>query len=160
MKRKGAEIHADAFSRRLVPSFLVVLILPVAIFSFLFLHNFYRIYQEKILEQAQANLDAARMDLERQLEELSNIADYHSSFVYLQGSALRKSHRADEISEALAAGVTTHPILDNIFYFNFDNQDVIYSMNDSWKRSWTASGIPGFMFRLRGRTVPRVFAMP
>ena len=134
MKRKGAEIQTGAFSRRLVPSFLAVLILPVAIFSFLFLHNFYRIYQKKILEQAQANLDAARMDLERQLEELSNIADYHSSFVYLQGSALRKSYRADEISEALAAGVTTHPILDNIFYFNFDNQDVIYSMNGTYSR--------------------------
>ena len=138
MKEKYRRIHTSRTFRRFALSFLAVLILPVAIFSFLFLNNFYRIYQDKLIEQAQNSLDATMMELERELQGLRNIANYNSQFGYMESYAIRKNYTSKEIIDALSADVATHSVLENIFYYDTENPGTVYSAGGTYSLHYFA----------------------
>lgn len=136
MKNRYRKVHASSTYRRFALSFLAVLILPVALFSFLFLNNFYRIYQDKIIEQAQISLDTAMNGLERELAGLWAVASYNSQLSYFEDYAIQKNYTAKEITEALGAEVGTHSILENIYYYDTINQGIVYSKGGTYSLSY------------------------
>lgn len=128
----SGRFHKSGVYRRFALSFIAVLILPVCAFSFLFLHHFYRIYQEKIIGQAQGALDVAARELDRELEELANIANYNSQRSFMEDHAIRKNYTAREITGALAAETATHSILENIYYYDAQGQETVYSAGGTY----------------------------
>lgn len=134
----NGKFHKSNIYKRFALSFTAVLILPVCAFSFLFLHHFYRIYQEKIIGQAQGTLDGAARELDRELEELVNIANYNSQRSFMEDYAIRKNYTAREITGALAAETVTHSILENIYYYNALGQETVYSAGGTYSLRYFA----------------------
>lgn len=98
-------------------SFFLVLILPVAIFFLVFLKDYYQIYQDTIIEQAKKALENTTGELERELEGLWAIASYNNEISHMQDYVVKNDYTGNDIINTLKAEVSTHSVLNDIYYY-------------------------------------------
>ncbi|MBE5892909.1 MAG: helix-turn-helix transcriptional regulator [Lachnospiraceae bacterium] len=113
--------------KRFLISFLIVLFLPVLCFVYLFQQNFRNIYRERIVEQAQISLETAGRELERDISILQSIVVYNSMGTQFSKRAILEDLHAKTITKILAAEFVTHPLLENIYYYNEVRPELVYS---------------------------------
>ena len=71
---KKRRYQKDSVLIKFILSFLLVLILPVFLFSFAYIKYDQKIYQDKLLKQEQDALDLPLQELEQYIEEMKQIA--------------------------------------------------------------------------------------
>ena len=117
----------NTFWKRFSLSFTLILVLPVAFFTLLFLKNYRRLYQDEVLKQAQNVLDGTMNELDKELENLQNIVSYNSLLAHVKSSAVIKDVTGKEIIKTLAAETATHPILEDIEYYNEERPKQLFT---------------------------------
>lgn len=132
--RKRTQTHVKQVYRRFLYSFFAVLVLPIVIFFFLFLRDYYQIYQNMALEQAQYALNGVAGELDRELESLWAIAAYNNEQTHMQDYNMKGDYTAGDVKSSLAAERITHPILSDVFYYTQAIPSRVYSYNGtcSW----------------------------
>lgn len=130
--KKNVGNHVKGVYKRFLISFLMILILPVAIFFTIFLKDYYKIYQKKIIEQAEGALDGTVKELERELNSLWAISAYNSELNHMQDYAVKKSYAATDVKNTLAAELATHSILNNVYYYTKAVPERVYSSRGSY----------------------------
>lgn len=132
--RRNAGIHVKDVYKRFLISFFLVLILPVAIFFIVFLKDYYQIYQDKIIEQAEKALENTTGELERELEGLWAIASYNNEISQMKDYVVKSDYTGNNVINTLKAEVSTHSILDDIYYYTEAVPNWIYSQYGTY--SW------------------------
>lgn len=132
--RRNAGIHVKDVYKRFLISFFLVLILPVAIFFIVFLRDYYQIYQDKIIEQAEKALENTTGELERELEGLWAIASYNNEISHMKDYMVKSDYTGNNVINTLKAEVSTHSILDDIYYYTEAVPNWIYSQYGTY--SW------------------------
>lgn len=122
----------NTFGKRFALSFTLILILPVVFFSFLFLNNYRQLYQDEVLKQAQNVLDGTMTELDKELENLHSIVSYNSLLAHVKSSAVVKDVTGKEIIRTLAAETATHPILEDIEYYNEERPEQLFTAKGLW----------------------------
>ena len=117
----------NTFWKRFSLSFTLILVLPIAFFTLLFLKNYRRLYQDEVLKQAQNVLDGTMNELDKELENLQNIVSYNSLLAHVKSSAVIKDVTGKEIIKTLAAETATHPILEDIEYYNEERPEQLFT---------------------------------
>lgn len=132
--RKRTQTHVKQVYRRFLYSFFAVLVLPIVIFFFLFLRDYYQIYQNMALEQAQYALDGAANELARELDSLWAIAAYNNEQAHMQDYNMKGDYTASDVKSSLAAERITHSIIGDVFYYTQAIPSRVYSYNGtcSW----------------------------
>lgn len=130
--KKNVGNHVKGVYKRFLISFLVILILPIAIFFTIFLKDYYKIYQKKIIEQAESALAGTVKELERELDSLWAIAAYNSELNHMQDYAVKKSYAATDVKNTLAAELATHSLLNNVYYYTKAVPERVYSSRGSY----------------------------
>ena len=125
--KQRAQAHVKQVYRRFLYSFFAVLILPIIIFFFLFIRDYYQIYQNVALEQAQYALDSAANELDRELDNLWGIAAYNNEQSHMQDYNMKSDYTAKDVKSSLSAEQVTHSIINNIFYYTQAIPSKVYS---------------------------------
>lgn len=121
------KLYLGKTSRRFILSFLSVLILPMMCFIIFFQQNFRNIYSERIISQAQNNLNIIGSDLERRMEGLHTLVEYNAIDKKLQRAVRQGEKGVTTISDTLLATIASYPFLDDAYYYNQMNPKTIYS---------------------------------
>ena len=121
-KRKIENIHL-----RFTLSFLLVLFVPIICFAVVFMQYFGRIFQEKIIEQAQNTLSTAGMELVRTMESLEVLVADDSFGEPMSQLILEKDNVGTLVKNNLSAKRVNHLILDEICYYNPLKPNMVYT---------------------------------
>lgn len=133
MKRNAGNHVADVYKRFLI-SFFLVLILPVAIFFLVFLKDYYQIYQNEIIKQAEKALENTTGELEREIESLQAIAAYNNELSHMQDYVVKNDYTGKDVKETLTAETVTHSILSDIYYYTEAVPNWVYTKYGTY--SW------------------------
>lgn len=117
---------------RFVYSFVLVLLLPVAAFTFIYMNYFQKVYQEEILKQARTSLQAAADELQRLETEFFAVAMQNSQVTCTQSAGLKKDYLAREVFSLLTTEVQTNTFLIDISYYNVKIPERVYCQNGSY----------------------------
>lgn len=107
--------------------FILVLILPVMVFSIIYMQYYQKLYRGKLEKQAESELDLVMQDLIRYADECCNISIQNSLSADWMVSSLQKDYCAKNVTETLQREVSTHEAIDGIAYYTKSIPDVIYS---------------------------------
>lgn len=129
--RIKGRIH-NIIYRKFVRSFMMMVILPVIVFTFLYFGYFQKDYREEILAQAETSMDITITELQKRIRELQMIAVQNSCLLCTRGSNLGKDYRAEEIQSLLVSQVQTHTFIDNITFYNTNVKDRLYGPEGSF----------------------------
>ncbi|MBQ8814520.1 MAG: helix-turn-helix transcriptional regulator [Lachnospiraceae bacterium] len=132
MGRELRNIRVDRVYKRFLWSFLLVLGVPVIFFVALFTDNYKKIYQEKVINQAEILLDSTMKELERNLENLQSIAVYNNQLSHMQDIAIKRTWLDREIKKTLSAEIVTHSYIDEISYYNTVKRNTVYTSLGTW----------------------------
>lgn len=124
--------------KKFILSYVLVLILPISLFTFLFLKNYRDIYREKIIEQEMTLLQTTARELERNIEELQAIAINSSLLSIMDDDYIRKDILADDLVSLLNSEAITHVYLEDIFYYNAARPETVYSRKGTYSVKYYA----------------------
>ena len=124
--KKGARRRNSTYGK-IYRSFVLVLILPVLILSFISMKYDQNMYRDKILEQAEASLELSVREMERSLEEFEMISIQGSLFSCMTRRNRSRDYRAGEVVQVLSSYQVTHSILQECACYYEDMPDVIYT---------------------------------
>ena len=79
------------------------------------------------MEQAQISLETAGRELERNISSLQSMVVYNSMSTQFSKRAILEDLHAKTITKILAAELVTHPLLENIYYYNEVRPEMVYS---------------------------------
>lgn len=124
--KKSTNRRSDAYWK-IYRSFILVLILPVLILSFISMKYDQNMFRSKILEQAEASLEQAFREMEQNLEEFERISMQGSLFSCMSRSNRSRDYRASEVIRVLSSYQVTHSILLECACYYEDMPEVIYT---------------------------------
>ena len=126
MSEKRNVLRVRKTWRRFLISFLIALCFPVVCLVSIFQQSFREIYTNKIVDQAQLSMEAQGRELERSIESLQSVVLYNTLHLNSLGHVFQDP-RGKYIIDLIAKELATHPLLDNIYYYNKTRQELIYS---------------------------------
>jgi len=132
MKKRKYKTNQNVVKKRFMISFLGILCLPVSFFLIFFMQNFRDIYRTKIIEQAQNALISTGIELERNIDSLHNIVVYSEQNKQFKIPEKRTNYMYSEFREGLQAELATHPIINALYYYDFDYGDWVFSTKGIW----------------------------
>ena len=127
MMEKRREIVQSSTYRRFFFTYILVLIIPLMAFTLIYLFCYERIYREKILEQSETALEVSLQELDRTIQEFSNMGLQNSSLSEVQGYQLKKDIRNTFIKNLLSSQTATHRFADSIDYYTEETPGWIYT---------------------------------
>lgn len=135
MKKNITEHVFANIYKRFLTSFLLVLVLPIVLFSILYLSELNKLYEKRSIEQEQIYLDAVRGELDRGLENISMFAFYSNFLSYMQDYAVKKEFVYDEIKEMLRLEEVKQVFLEKAYYYTDVTPSKVYSSSGtlSWE---------------------------
>lgn len=120
------------FFKRFLLSFLTVLVLPVIVFTMLFMSNFRQTYEAKVMEQIQSDLERAGEDLDRHLDNLHSIVIYNTQMPHMKPYAVAHDVTASKVISTLGAEAAVNTFVDSIYYYNPVTPQRIYTENGTY----------------------------
>ena len=98
---KKRRYQKDSVLIKFILSFLLVLILPVFLFSFAYIKYDQKIYRDKLLKQEQDALDLPLQELEQYIEEMKQIAVQTPLRSYVDQNDLMNYEKAHKLIQML-----------------------------------------------------------
>ena len=124
---KKRRYQKDSVLIKFILSFLLVLILPVFLFSFAYIKYDQKIYQDKLLKQEQDALDLPLQELEQYIEELKQIAVQTPLQSYVNQNDLMNYEKAHKLIQMLGRYRGTHSVLEEIAVYYEDYPEIIFT---------------------------------
>ncbi len=126
------------YFKRFVLSFLIVLVLPVIVFTSVFMNDFRTTYVNKIQDQICSDLDRAGDELDRHLENLHSVVLYNSRLPHMQPYYIRHDITATDIISTLAAEAAVNSMVDSIYFYSPATSHRIYTENGTYTLDYFA----------------------
>ena len=149
MKRIITKMQVSIY-RKFFFSFTMVLILPIIVYSFLYMNYYQKIMEENVLAQTKLSLEMVGMELNRYEEEFQAIAGQNSNLSFTTLAYLKTDFNAQQIISLLSSETATHAYIDEIFFYNSGMQDRIYTQEGTYLsqffRQYKGTGQKGFSF--------------
>ena len=120
------------FFKRFLLSFLTVLVLPVIVFTMLFMSSFQQTYEAKVMDQIQSDLERAGEDLDRHLDNLHSIVIYNTQMPHMKPYAVAHDVTASKVISTLGAEAAVNTFVDSIYYYNPVTPQRIYTENGTY----------------------------
>lgn len=132
MEKWKKHFYLGKTSRRYILSFLSVLILPMICFIVLFQQNFRDIYREKVVEQAQSNLNVIGRDLDRKIESLHTLVEYNAIDKKLQNAVKQGEKGVKTVCDTLLATMVSYSFVEDVCYYNQASPKTVYSSTGTY----------------------------
>ena len=120
------------FFKRFLLSFLTVLVLPVIVFTMLFMSNFRQTYEAKVMEQIQSDLERAGEELDRHLKNLHSIVVYNSQMPHMKPYAVAHDVTASKVISTLGAEAAVNTFVASIYYYSPATPHRIYTESGTY----------------------------
>lgn len=133
---KKRRYQKDSVLIKFILSFLLVLILPVFLFSFAYIKYDQKIYQDKLLEQEQDALDLPLQELEQYIEEMKQIAVQTPLQSYVDQKDLMNYEKAHKLIQMLGRYRGTHSVLEEIAVYYEDYPEVIFTEKGTYSQEY------------------------
>lgn len=127
MKKKLENVRRSNTYKTFIISFLIVLLLPVFVFSFVFIRWDQKLYKEKILEQAELSLELPMKELEQYVTELGQICAQISLMSISNEQKLDQYESTNTLILQLAGYQLTHSFIQEIAFYNANVSKCIYT---------------------------------
>lgn len=134
MKRR--RYQKDSVLIKFILSFLLVLILPVFLFSFAYIKYDQKIYQDKLLEQEQDALDLPLQELEQYIEEMKQIAVQTPLRSYVDQKDLMNYEKVHKLIQMLGRYRGTHSVLEEIAVYYEDSPETIFTEKGTYSQEY------------------------
>lgn len=121
---------------KFILSFLLVLILPVFLFSFAYIKYDQKIYQDKLLEQEQDALDLPLQELEQYIEEMKQIAVQTPLRSYVDQKDLMNYEKVHKLIQMLGRYRGTHSVLEEIAVYYEDSPETIFTEKGTYSQEY------------------------
>lgn len=133
---KKRRYQKDSVLIKFIFSFLLVLILPVFLFSFAYIKYDQRIYQDKLLKQEQDALDLPLQELEQYIEEMKQIAVQTPLRSYVDQNDLMNYEKAHKLIQMLGRYRGTHSVLEEIAVYYEDYPGVVFTEKGTYSQEY------------------------
>lgn len=133
---KKRRYQKDSVLIKFIFSFLLVLILPVFLFSFAYIRYDQRIYQDKLLEQEQDALDLPLQELEQYIEEMKQIAVQTPLRSYVDQKDMMNYEKAHKLIQMLGRYRGTHSVLEEIAVYYEDSPETIFTEKGTYSQEY------------------------
>lgn len=133
---KKRRYQKDSVLIKFIFSFLLVLILPVFLFSFAYIRYDQRIYQDKLLKQEQDALDLPLQELEQYIEEMKQIAVQTPLRSYVDQNDLMNYEKAHKLIQMLGRYRGTHSVLEEIAVYYEDSPETIFTEKGTYSQEY------------------------
>lgn len=133
---KKRRYQKDSVLIKFILSFLLVLILPVFLFSFAYIKYDQKIYQDKLLKQEQDALDLPLQELEQYIEELKQIAVQTPLQSYVNQNDLMNYEKAHKLIQMLGRYRGTHSVLEEIAVYYEDYPEIIFTEKGTYSQGY------------------------
>ena len=124
--------------RRFVVSFLVVLMLPMTIFTLFFMDSFHETYVTRAEQQIQSELQSSAAELDRWLDTFRDIVIYNSNLPPFSPYAVRNDVTAVDIVSALTSEEVVNVLISKIHYYSPLQPDRIYTSAGTYTMKYYA----------------------
>ena len=125
-KRMMSERLKDVYGRIWI-SFSCILILPIIVFSILFVDVVCSTFENKLIEQMKENQNNIRKEIEKELNNIRSVALYNSQLGYMQDYMLEKDYQCNEIKLMLAAETEKKELIKKIIYYTDATPKNVYT---------------------------------
>lgn len=133
---KKRRYQKDSVLIKFILSFLLVLILPVFLFSFAYIKYDQKIYQDKLLKQEQDTLDLPLQELEQYIEEMKQIAVQTPLRSYVDQKDLMNYEKVHKLIQMLGRYRGTHSVLEEIAVYYEDYPEVIFTEKGTYSQEY------------------------
>lgn len=133
---KKRRYQKDSVLIKFIFSFLLVLILPVFLFSFAYIRYDQRIYQDKLLKQEQDALNLPLQELEQYIEEMKQIAVQTPLRSYVDQKDLMNYEKVHKLIQMLGRYRGTHSVLEEIVVYYEDYPEVIFTEKGTYSQEY------------------------
>lgn len=133
---KKGRYQKDSVLIKFILSFLLVLILPVILFSFAYIKYDQKIYQDKLLKQEQDALDLPLQELEQYIEEMKQIAVQTPLQSYVNQNDLMNYEKAHKLIQMLGRYRGTHSVLEEIAVYYEDYPEIIFTEKGTYSQGY------------------------
>ncbi len=130
--------NRSRYFKRFILSFLIVLVLPVIVFTGLFMNDFRDTYTNKVKDQIYSDLDRAGDELDRHLENLHSVVIYNSRLSHMQPYAIKHDITARNILSTLAAESAVNSLVDTIYFYSPATPHRIYTESGTFTLDYFA----------------------
>ncbi len=124
--------------RRFAVSFLLVLMLPMIIFTLFFMDSFQKTYVTKVEQQIQSELQSSAAELARWLDTFRDIVIYNSNLPSFSPYAVRNDITATDIVSALTSEEVVNVLVSKIHYYSPQQPDRIYTSAGTYTMNYYA----------------------
>ena len=133
---KKRRYQKDSVLIKFTLSFLLVLILPVFLFSFAYIKYDQKIYRDKLLKQEQDALDLPLQELEQYIEEMKQIAVQTPLRSYVDQKDLMNYEKAHKLIQMLGRYRGTHSVLEEIAVYYEDSPETIFTEKGTYSQEY------------------------
>lgn len=133
---KKRRYQKDSVLIKFILSFLLVLILPVFLFSFAYIKYDQKIYRDKLLKQEQDALDLPLQELEQYIEEMKQIAVQTPLRSYVDQNDLMNYEKAHKLIQMLGRYRGTHSVLEEIAVYYEDSPETIFTEKGTYSQEY------------------------
>lgn len=133
---KKRRCQKDSVLIKFILSFLLVLILPVFLFSFAYIKYDQKIYQDKLLKQEQDALELPLQELEQYIEEMKQIAVQTPLRSYVDQKDPMNYEKAHKLIQMLGRYRGTHSVLEEIAVYYEDYPEVIFTEKGTYSQEY------------------------
>lgn len=133
---KKRRYQKDSVLIKFILSFLLVLILPVFLFSFAYIKYDQKIYQDKLLKQEQDALELPLQELEQYIEEMKQIAVQTPLQSYVDQKDPMNYEKAHKLIQMLGRYRGTHSVLEEIAVYYEDYPEVIFTEKGTYSQEY------------------------
>lgn len=126
-KRKKPNLFESRFYTRFLLSFVLVLMLPIFVYSLVNEQYFVRLYRNEVLEQFSAVLDRQAQQLDAQIAQCASIAGQISLQTGMRSGKLASSTSYLNVRSVLAGTLATQPFFESIAFYSPATPTTVYS---------------------------------
>ncbi len=133
--------------RRFAVSFLLVLMLPMIIFTLFFMDSFQETYVSRVEQQIQSELTGSAAELDRRLNNFRDIVIYNTNLPTFSSYAVRNDIAAVDIASALTSEETVNVLISKIHYYSPLQPDRVYTSAGTYTLNYYAKLTKGLASR-------------
>lgn len=128
----------NRFLLRFAVSFLAALVLPVTVFTVVFMRDFRNTYADKVSTQLQSELARAGDELDGQLDNFREIVMINSRYSYMYRDKLVTTQTTAEIVNTLSSQAAVNSFIENVAFYRYIVPDRIYTDQGTYQPEYYA----------------------